>query len=52
MRETDYDARIAFVTSRTRLDSAEDAAFSARSGALRATAPCGATNLRGGVGAL
>jgi len=27
----------------------EDAAFSARSGALRATALCGATNLRGGA---
>ena len=37
MRETDYDARIAFVTSRTRLDTAEDAAFSAGATAVLVT---------------
>ncbi len=37
IRETDFDARIAFVTSRTRLDTAEDAAFSAGATAVLVT---------------
>jgi len=44
MRETDYDARIAFVTSRTRLDTAEDAAFSAGATAVLVT-PVTATDV-------
>ena len=37
IRETDFDARIVFVTSRTRLDTAGDAAFSAGATAVLVT---------------
>ena len=37
MRETDYEARIVFVTSRTRLETAEDASFSAGATAVLVT---------------